>query len=162
VTDIASGEHLQELRGHSGPVLGVQFDAAKILTISADNTMRQWAWEGNKAGAVEKWHTLDIPRENLTKIARKYDVKVSDLMEWNGIKDTKTLYSGMQIIVAKAKNTDLVKEGDKKRKDKEGKGGGGAEGGGSRRRSRRRSRLWRRQRASRCSGRRKTRRTSDV
>ena len=44
VTDITTGELMQQLRGHEGPVLALMFDTEKILSAGVDNTLRQWLW----------------------------------------------------------------------------------------------------------------------
>jgi WD40 repeat protein len=101
ITDIATGDNTQTLRGHEGGVLALQFDANNILSASDDGTLRQWHWQASGGDAKEKTHTLDFPTENLAKVARKYQVKVAQLLEWNNIKDVSELYAGMQIIVQK-------------------------------------------------------------
>jgi WD40 repeat protein len=121
VTDLASGELLQTLRGHEHSVTGIQFDLVKILSTSRDGTVRQWVWGGVKKGAnLDKFHTLSLPRDNIVKIAKKYKVTLAQLMEWNELKDTLSLYSGMRLIVAKGADTLLETEAQKKDKAKKG------------------------------------------
>jgi WD40 repeat protein len=119
VTDLASGELLQTLRGHEHSVTGIQFDLIKILSTSRDGTVRQWVWGGVKKGAnLDKFHTLSLPRDNIVKIAKKYKATLAQLMEWNGLKDTLSLYSGMRLIVARGQDTLLETEAQKAAKSK--------------------------------------------
>ena len=118
VTDIASGENTMTLRGHTGAVLSVQFDSAKALSASEDGTLRQWTWDtGTGDEKKQRMHTLDWPHENLAKIARKYEVKVADLLEWNGIQDTSELYPGIQLIVQKDQSSKLESAAEKRKRE---------------------------------------------
>ena len=118
VTDIASGENTMTLRGHTGAVLSVQFDSAKALSASEDGTLRQWTWDtGTGDEKKQRMHTLDWPHENLAKIARKYEVKVADLLEWNGIQDTSELYPGIQLIVQKDQSSKLESAAEKRMRE---------------------------------------------
>ena len=66
-------------------------------------------------------YTLSLPRDNIVKIAKKYKITVGQLMEWNGLKDTLSLYSGMRLVVAKGQDTLLETEAQKKAKAKKAK-----------------------------------------
>ena len=48
----------------------------------------QWVWGGvkNKSQLPDKYHTLQLPRDSLARVAKKYDVKIGQLLEWNNIK----------------------------------------------------------------------------
>ena len=112
ITDIASGDNTQTLRGHEGAVLTLQFDASNILSASDDGTLRQWHWQASKSDSKQRMHTLDFPSENLAKVARKYGVKVAQLLEWNDIADVSELYPGMQIIVQKDNQSQVKTKGE--------------------------------------------------
>jgi hypothetical protein len=101
----------------------------KVLSASQDGTLRQWVWGGvKKTDLVDKYHTLQLPRDNLAKLAKKYKIKIGELLRWNGIKDKQELYSGLRIIVGRGKAPVMKTEGElkkeqrdleaKKRKDK--------------------------------------------
>lgn len=89
ITDVATGEVLQSLRGHtgksntaelflfvaawvcnhsfaiiryacySGHVLAVAFDSERIISASGDNTVRYWTW-GKKEGPKDKYVCLIV------------------------------------------------------------------------------------------------------
>ena len=40
--DVATGQTLETMRGHTGPILAVAFDSTTALTASTDGTIRQW------------------------------------------------------------------------------------------------------------------------
>ena len=52
ITDIATGEVLQTLRGHSGHILGLAFDTERIVSTAGDNTLKYWQW-GKKSVSIE-------------------------------------------------------------------------------------------------------------
>lgn len=90
---------MQTLRGHSGHILALAFDTERIVTGSGDNTLKYWQW-GKKNEAQDKHHVID-KGETLNQICKRYDVKISDLMAWNGIKEMRQCYPGMKLIVHK-------------------------------------------------------------
>lgn len=113
VTDLASGEILQTLRGHDDDVLAVQFDTVKVISASQDGTFRQWVWGGvKKEGLSDKYHTLQLPRDSLVKLAKKFKIKIGELLEWNDIKDAQGLYSGMKLCVGKGTGAVMKTEGE--------------------------------------------------
>ena len=58
---------LQTLRGHTGHILDIQYDLDKVLTASADATLRYWEWEGKRhQGDRVKMHAFG-PNDTLTK-----------------------------------------------------------------------------------------------
>jgi hypothetical protein len=99
VTDIANGEVLQSLRGHTGHILGVAFDSERILSAGGDNTMRYWQW-GKRSAPSDKVHVLDHG-EALVDVGKRYGVSVDNIMRWNGIIDSRSVQSGMKLIVRK-------------------------------------------------------------
>ena len=120
VTDLASGEVMQTLRGHEDSVLAVQFDTVKVLSASQDGTVRQWVWGGvKKDGTADKYHTLQLPKDNLVKLAKKYKIKIGELLEWNGIKDKQELYSGMKLIVGRGKAPVMKTEAENRKEQRE-------------------------------------------
>jgi len=101
VCDILTGDILQTLRGHTCAVLTVAFDGSCILSASRDGTLRWWEWGDQNGQRSDKVHTYSAG-ENLTQIARLYNVDVSTIIQWNGITDIKNLFTGEKLIVCKA------------------------------------------------------------
>lgn len=99
VIDITTGEVLQTLRGHEGPVVGLAFDQVQILSASSDGTLRHWEW-GSASKKADKLHIYDSG-DNLAKISRKYKVPIPSIIKWNGITDIKKMYIGQKLIVQK-------------------------------------------------------------
>ena len=108
VTDITSGEAVQRLRGHAGPILAVAFDQVKILSSSADNTLRHWEWGTVGGSKVDKLHVWDNG-DNLAKISKKYDVSIPNLIKWNAIKSSAKMYAGQRLVVQKGDPLSLTK-----------------------------------------------------
>ena len=120
VTDITTGEPVQSLRGHTKTTLAVAFDPAKIISTSADNTLRHWDWGSMGTGAKneDKFHTYD-QGDNLAKIAQKYHTTVPNLVQWNAIVDVRKLYLGQKLIVQKGNpDADRGRKGGQGARDK--------------------------------------------
>ena len=104
ITDIASAQILQTLRGHIAPILSLLFDSTRICTISADNTVRYWRW-GEEHDLEDKIHIL-AQNETLIQIAKLYNITLEELMRWNGIYDARRqIDMGHPLIVKKVRNT---------------------------------------------------------
>ena len=102
ITDIASIQILQTLRGHSAPILSLLFDSTRICTISADNTVRYWRW-GEEHDLEDKIHIL-AQNETLLQIAKLYNITLEELMRWNGIYDARRQVDpGIPLIVKKVR-----------------------------------------------------------
>lgn len=95
VSDLASGQVLQRLAGHTCRILSIQFDPVQLLSVSEDGQMRLWCWSRTEeasssgdtttttgGGSSKIFHLLG-PGETLASIAIEYQVSVRDLREWN-------------------------------------------------------------------------------
>lgn len=104
VTDILTGRKLQSLRGHSGPVVALQFDHIMLLSASLDGTLRTWNLKRRDGAdaysrSTDKFHIVG-PGESIYDIARRYKCSIPQMMAWNALKDPKKeLYSGRRVIV---------------------------------------------------------------
>ena len=122
ITDIATGEVLQTLRGHSNHVLAIAFDSDRIVSAAGDNTLRYWQWGSKTTGPSDKVHVLD-PTESLVQVSKRYDLTVPELMKWNGITEMKQVYPGMKLIVQKGNPGEpteaeaIVIENERRRKE---------------------------------------------
>ncbi len=92
ITDIATGEVLQKLHGHTGHVLALAFDSERILSAGGDNTVRYWQW-GKKSGPTDKYHVLD-KGETLLAVSKLHGLTLEELMRWNGVTEMKQTYTG--------------------------------------------------------------------
>ena len=106
ITDIASIQILQTLRGHTAPILSLLFDSTRICTISADNTVRYWRW-GEEHDLEDKIHIL-AQNETLIQIAKLYNITLEELMRWNGIYDARRQVDpGIPLIVKKVRRYNI-------------------------------------------------------
>jgi murein DD-endopeptidase MepM/ murein hydrolase activator NlpD len=91
---------MQTLRGHTLQISALAFDSERIISVSGDNTVRYWQW-GQSTAPTDKVHVLD-KGETLLSVAKRYSIKVDELMRWNGITDVRQCFAGMNLIVRKA------------------------------------------------------------
>jgi len=112
-TDLITGDALSTtVRPHGDAhVLTLCFDSERLVTIAADRTMRVWAFKGGEPLPLIKEHVI-APREKAAAIARKYKVKVKDLLQWNGMTDVRNFYEGQRIIVAPPPGTKAYEEAE--------------------------------------------------
>lgn len=83
---------MQTFNGHKDSILSVMFDNNMTISISSDNTIRQWIWN-MKDQSIRKPKTYKIKEEDkIEDICEKYKTKEEDILKWNNVKDAKFLY----------------------------------------------------------------------
>ena len=97
VIDVMTGSILITLRGHNEPIVAVAFDNKQIISASRDGTLRTWNW-GTFQTKKNQFHVF-CEDDTMDKICRKYKIKESEFMKWNGIKDINSIQNGQQLRV---------------------------------------------------------------
>jgi hypothetical protein len=105
ITELMTGNPLQVVhKPHEGSrILAMQFDTDYAVTVSGDRMVRFWTMKGARFSIREtkqsmrpKMHIVG-GSEQLQDIARRYDLRVRDLLKWNNLVDAHTVYVGMRL-----------------------------------------------------------------
>eukprot|EP00639_Heterosigma_akashiwo_P019492 CAMPEP_0206391558 /NCGR_PEP_ID=MMETSP0294-20121207/19358_1 /ASSEMBLY_ACC=CAM_ASM_000327 /TAXON_ID=39354 /ORGANISM="Heterosigma akashiwo, Strain CCMP2393" /LENGTH=345 /DNA_ID=CAMNT_0053844315 /DNA_START=1 /DNA_END=1038 /DNA_ORIENTATION=- len=97
--DIITGHALQTLESGSGAVLALQVDSHFVFTAHRGGTLRRFAWASSAdAGSAMQKHIF-APGDSIKKLSKKFGTPIQDLMQWNGLKDMRDAYIGMQLTV---------------------------------------------------------------
>ena len=97
--DIATGSKLQTLYGHESPVVAVDFDGSKIISASMDSVMRRWPFQGHEQKVSSTKFYIVEPNDTMPKLAKKFQVTIQELKQWNGLDQAKEMYTGKRMMV---------------------------------------------------------------
>lgn len=109
IHDYATGDRLHVLRGHGAAVLALQFDTSRMITVSADQTMRHWHFKRptTKEMTLTKHHAFE-EGETLAEVARRYGLSIHKLCADNNIDENASngndIYPGRLLLVRTMQN----------------------------------------------------------
>ena len=99
VLDITTGDILERFYNHKTPVLALAVDGKELLTVSARQIIHAY-FDRSTDKESRRYHLL-APGESLGTLKKRYGVTISDLKQWNNIKDVALdVYLGMRMMVA--------------------------------------------------------------
>ena len=99
VIDITTGDVMERFYKHTGSVLALAMDGKEVLSVSAENMLHCY-FDRDTDKKTRRYHLL-APGEGLGTLKRRYGVTISELKEWNNIKDVAMdVYLGMRLMVA--------------------------------------------------------------
>ena len=99
VIDITTGDVMERFYNHTSAVLALAMDGKEIISISAEKMLHCY-FDRDTNKQTRRYHLL-APGESLGTLKRRYGVTISEMKEWNNIKDVAMdVYLGMRMMVA--------------------------------------------------------------